>query len=325
MGKSGLSAIVLSGLWLVAVAGAVGRFLFAWSWWSFLIGLSSLAFIVGLILTLVRARPASKELPSVDVLTARRPGFWGRTLLLLLGLFLTFFLGLMINIGLSLMLVCGLLGLGVTIAWRTALTWRIAGVGLAAGLISGLGTAFLGNGDLPWAVANLVLVPPAFTGGALLVGRTQLGHVRLLEGQPALALKGFLFACVLALPASLLNLLGNLQSQDTWVSHGWQSLYAIVPAIVEETWARLFLLTFCYTVLRPATDLRPRRAVVVAVLISVLAWGSAHSGIDPLGLIVGSLLYGLPVALLMIKKDFEHAVGYHFLIDLVRFLAAFLS
>jgi hypothetical protein len=36
----------------------------------------------------------------------------------LLGLFLTLFLGLMIGTGFSMMLVCGLLGLGVTLAWR---------------------------------------------------------------------------------------------------------------------------------------------------------------------------------------------------------------
>jgi F0F1-type ATP synthase assembly protein I len=63
----------------------------------------------------------------------------------------------------------------------------------------------------------------------------------------------------------------------------------------------------------------------VAVLIGALVHGFAHTGIDPFGLIIGSLLYGLPTALLFIKKDFEHAVGYHFLIDFVRFMAALLN
>ena len=85
------------------------------------------------------------------------------------------------------------------------------------------------------------------------------------------------------------------------------------------------MLRFYYSVLRPTTHLRPQRSIVVAILASVIAWGFAHSGVDPLGIFIGSLLYGLPVALLLIKKDFEHAVGYHFLVDFVRFMAAFLS
>jgi len=44
-----------------------------------------------------------------------------------------------------------------------------------------------------------------------------------------------------------------------------------------------------------------------------------------LGIIIGSLLYSIPEVLLMIKKDFEHAVGYHFMVDFVRYSAAFLS
>jgi len=321
-----MSTIVLSALWVLAVVGAVGRYFFKGQGWDFLVGLSSFAFIVGLIWTLGRAKPASTDLPDLDIFTAKRPGFWARVLLLFLGLGLTFFLGLMIGgIGLSMMLVCGMLGLSVTLAWRTMLTRKMAGMGLAAGLISALDTAFLGNGDLAWAVAYLITIPPAFTGGALLLRRTQLGHVSLLDGKPALGLKGFLIGCVLALPASLLNLLGNLQSQDTWVLHGWQSLYAIAPAVAEETWACLFLVTFCYAVLRPAANLRPRRAIVVAIFISVLAHGFSHTGIDPFGIIFGSLLYSLPVALLLIKKDFEHAVAYHFMVDFVRYIAAFLS
>ena len=63
----------------------------------------------------------------------------------------------------------------------------------------------------------------------------------------------------------------------------------------------------------------------VDLLVGALVHGFAHTGIDPFGLVIGSLLYGLPTALLFIKKDFEHAVGYHFLIDFVRFVAALLN
>ena len=115
-----------------------------------------------------------------------------------------------------------------------------------------------------------------------------------------------------------------MQQSDTWVVNWWQPLYAIVPGIAEETWARLFLTTLCYALLRPATNHSPRRAVFGAILFGALVHGLAHTGINPIGLIIGSLLYGVPTALLFIKYDFEHAVGYHFLIDFVRYLAAWL-
>lgn len=85
-------------------------------------GLSALRFGVSLIRVLSRAKPAIKELPELNVFTLQQPGFWVRVLLLLIGLVLTFLLGMFISPGLSMMLVCGLLGLGVTLSWRHALT-----------------------------------------------------------------------------------------------------------------------------------------------------------------------------------------------------------
>jgi membrane protease YdiL (CAAX protease family) len=168
------------------------------------------------------------------------------------------------------------------------------------------------------------MVPPAFSGGVLLMQHTQLGHLRLLEGKPVIVVKGFLVGCLLALPPALLELMGNMQSQDTYIIHWWQPLYAIVPGIAEETWFRLLLLSFCYAVLRPAANQRPRRAIVVAILVSIFAFTFAHSGLNPIGFLYG-LLFSMPHALLFIKKDFEHAVGYHFMIDFIRYIAAFIS
>lgn len=324
IGKPSISTTSLIALWLVAVGGALGRAFFEWPGWNFLVGLSGFLFILVLIWALARARPAASELPAPEVFTALRRGFWVRTLLLFLGLVLTFFLGLVITPGASVMLACGLLGLILTLAWRAALTWKIAGIGLAIGLICLLGAAFLGTGDLTWALFTLLTIPPAFTGGALLLAHTHLGHVRLLEGRLLLVLNGFLVGCVLALPPALLENLGGMYLQDTFIVGWWQPLYAIVPALAEETWARLLLLSFCYAVLRPVSSAHPRRAIIVAILISALAFTFAHSGLDPLGFLYG-LLFSLPHALLFIKMDFEHAVGYHFLIDFARYVAAFLS
>ncbi len=36
-------------------------------------------------------------------------------------------------------------------------------------------------------------------------------------------------------------------------------------------------------------------------------------------------LHGVSMALLFIKRDLEHAVGYHFFVDFVRFAAAWVG
>jgi hypothetical protein len=323
--KSVLSTTFLVMLWILAAVSAVGKYFFEWQGWSILLGLSALIFGISLIWTLGRTKPMLNELSASDLFAAKRLGFWVRTLLLLLGLAITFFLGMFTGLGLILMMVCGLLGLALTLAWRKKLTWKVAGVGLAMGLISVLGVVLLGMADLLWAAAYLITIPPAFTGGALLLQRTRLGHVRILDGKPALLFRGLLIGCLLGVPASLFNLLGNMQGKDTYIIHWWQPFYAIVPAIAEESWARLFIVSFCYAVLRPASDVHPRRAAVVAILISILAFSSAHAGLNTFVILIDGVIFSTPYALLLIKKDFEHAVGYHFITDFFRFITAFLS
>jgi hypothetical protein len=322
--KLTILAGTLTALWILTVLSAIVHSFLPIKSLDFVTGLSGLAFIIVFITHLAKETPAAADLPNLGLLTSHRLGFWIRTLLIFLGLGFTFLVGLIIGTSFSLILTCGLIGMIVTLKMRKSLDRTMLWIAMTFGLISALGITFLGTGDISWAIANLVLIPPAFTGGALLLKYTGLGHVRLLESKTALAIKGFLFGSVMAIPAALLNLLGNLQGLDTWIVHWWQPLYALVPALAEETWARLFLVSFCYAILRPVTNLQPHRAVVVAVLVSMFAHGYGHTGIDPVGILIGSVLYTLPVALLLVKRDFEHSVGYHFLIDFFRFIAAFL-
>jgi len=320
--KSTPSNALLVLLWLVAVGGAIGSLLPSLNKLTVVVGLSSFAYIVILIWSLSRKKPYSTDLPNMDFLLTRPIGFGMATTILFAAIGIAFVVGMMIGPAVSLMLISALIGTGITIYWRTQLKTRAIVVGISASLLAGFGIMFLGNGDLSWAIFNSVVILPLFTAGTLLIKHTGLASVHLLRGEYALGLRGFLWGCVLAVPASLLNLLGNLQQSDTWVVHWWQPFYAIVPGVAEETWARLFLTTFCYALLRPTTNQHPRRAFVVAILVVALVHSFVHTGINPLGLIVGGLLYFVPAALLFIKYDLEHAIGYHFLIDFVRFTAA---
>lgn len=75
--------------------------------------------------------------------------------------------------------------------------------------------------------------------------------------------------------------------------------------------------------LHPAARAHPSRAVVYVVLIGVLTHTALyvpHLALFNLNgimmLLVGGLLCGLRMSMLLVKRNFEHAVGYHFLIDL---------
>jgi len=320
-----LSVFVLAILWFVSAVGALLDWFLQLTMISAVFSLASFSFIVALIWVLARARPRAEDFPVITGAGKPLLSFGVRTLLILGAVLITFMIGLMIGTGAGPVLVTGLVGLGLTLAWRRSLDYRLLLTGVVVGLLSGLGIALLGNSDLTWAIFNGLCLPPSFIGGMLLLRRTGLSRSRGMEGGFVSGMRSFLWGCVLALPAALLNLLGNLQGGDTWVQHIWQPIYALVPAFAEETWARLFLTTLCYAVLRPVSNQHPRRAVGVAILVGAFVHGFGHTGINPFGLVIGSLLYGFPTALLFIKKDFEHAVGYHFLIDLVRFIAALLN
>lgn len=314
--------MILALSWIATVASAVGSWILNLKELNIVVGLSGFAYMVILIWALARKKPHGADLPDLDFLVTPRMKFGVAAMSLLLVIGVVFVIGMMIGTAISLMSVSALIAVAITLSWRNQLNKQMVLIGVAFSLIAGFSILFLGNGDVQWAIFNSLTTLPLFTGGALLVSRTNFANIRLIQGQHAIGFRSFLWACILALPAAFFNLLGNLQQGDTWLVHWWQPLYAIVPGIAEETWARLFFTTFCYAILRPTDNQHPRRAIVLSVLAGALVHSFAHTGINPLGLIFGGLLYGIPTALLFIKHDFEHAIGYHFLIDLVRFSAA---
>jgi hypothetical protein len=206
----------------------------------------------------------------------------------------------------------------------------LVAVGLAVGLLAGAAQAvqIVSSGDLFdvfWATFQAVAVPPLFIGGGLLAEHTGLGRSRLLNGEYGGALVSFLTGCVLYLPLALVNTVDGAHAGYTWMNALWKPLaFSWLPALAEEAWARLFLVTLCYALLRPVSNEHPRRAVVAAVLLSATAHGLVH-GPSLSALLETGLIYLLPMAVLFVKRDWEHAVGAHYVVNLVPFLAAFLG
>lgn len=289
--------------------------------------IAGILYIVALIIYLLRTEPNAATLPDLQPLLL--PGVsYINTLLLILGvLALLFLAGILLHPWLVLVAALSLVALWLIIKWRHHLSPRLVILGLAAGALCLLLSAVSGRLD-GFQAFYLACIPLHFVAGGVLVQMTGLTNVRSVDGRWCLALQGFLWASLLAMPPALLNISGGAHQSDAWVDQLWKPLTALIPGIAEETWARLLLTTLLYALLRPASNQQPGRALMTAVLIGAGVHALVHlSGtmiFSPAALpaLLNALLFGLPMGLLFVKRDFEHAVGYHFFIDFVRFVVA---
>ncbi|KAF5426834.1 MAG: CAAX protease self-immunity [Candidatus Methanomarinus sp.] len=96
-------------------------------------------------------------------------------------------------------------------------------------------------------------------------------------------------------------------------------------AITEEAMFRLFLVSLVYLMLRPAFNKSPAVAVVSAVLFSAIIFGLVHDGTLLDRILITGLLYGLPMAVIFAKRDWEYAVGAHYMINMIPWVMVFLE
>jgi hypothetical protein len=88
---------------------------------------------------------------------------------------------------------------------------------------------------------------------------------------------------------------------------------AVWSATVEETIFRMLPVCLFFALAQPVLRHAPA-AAILAVLFSAATFGLAH------GQTVGNLLgaglgYGLPMAVVFVRRDWEHAVGAHYATD----------
>ncbi len=140
--------------------------------------------------------------------------------------------------------------------------------------------------------------------------------------------RSLLFGAALALPLAALNNLyfylndGPVRFQKVWSS----AFEAVYPGVHEEIVFRFFVLALSLWLLRRSE--RRRLVSVVSVFLAVVLHSLNHLPDlflqNPvMGLVMltmTSLLFGLPMALLQIKRDLASAIAFHWLIDYMRFL-----
>ena len=62
-----------------------------------------------------------------------------------------------------------------------------------------------------------------------------------------------------------------------------------------------------------------------AVLLSAITFGLGHGGTLGERFWMIGLLYGLPMAVTFVRRDWEHAAGGHYMVDMIPTLMVFLE
>lgn len=284
------------------------------------------AYVLALFWYLIRTGPSVKQLPDISplLLPKLRIGKLIPVIVIAL-LFVAEFFGQGILLPLLM-----LATIWILIVWRREIGLPAVLLGFAVTTIAFLaGLPFYQNQYI-WQVVFiglLTFVMPMFVAGGLLSKRTGLVGSQLYAGRFRKVVVSFLWGCLLFIPLGLTNAAaGSPGPGMTWVTRWWIPLFQPwFSGIVEEAWFRLLLVSLCYLLLRPAFSKHPAIAVVCAVLFSAITFGLGHGGTLLDNLLITGLLYGLPMAVIFAKRDWEHAVGAHYMINMIPTLMVFLE
>jgi len=246
-----------------------------------------------------------------------------------LGIAILFWLNLFSDVGRDLLFLSMMISFVVIILiYRGDIRLRTVIQGLLVTLVAylaGLQMVNLGVISRSWNIIFTGFTFPFYVAGALLSKQTKVGGVKLLSGGYGEALKSLLFGCLLFIPIGLANVFGGSKIITTSVNDWWMPLW--LPwwsGINEETWFRLYLVGVCSILLRPALRRHPNLVVLAAVLFSGIVFGVGHGRTLEVFLTTG-LLYGVPFAAVFAKRDWEHAVGAHYVVDMIPAVVMFLQ
>lgn len=200
---------------------------------------------------------------------------------------------------------------------------------LVAG-ITGLGAGWVPMPPLLWAALQVALVLVGLLAGWTLLRHTGLwqaglGRSLYLDGGLLSALRGFATGMVMATPWALGLVLLGAANETAWVEAWWQPLIAIQPAIAEEAWGRVLLVPLLFLLFRPVARGRPALTAAVVIMAYWFAYLHTPGGLGAVfsTLMIGTL-YTIPISYLWLRRGLEVAIGFHFWLDFVKFVAAYL-
>jgi hypothetical protein len=200
---------------------------------------------------------------------------------------------------------------------------------LVAG-IAGLAAGWVTFPPVAWAALQVALVLLGLLAGWSLLRHTGLlqagiGRTLLLMEGPVPALRGFAQGMLIAMPWAFGLAVLGAANEESWVLRWWQPLVAIQPGIAEEAWGRVLLIPALFLVFRSVA--RARTALTAALVIMAYWFAYLHTpgGFEatPSTVMIGTL-FVLPTSYLWLRRGLETAIGFHFWLDFVKFVAAYL-
>ncbi len=217
----------------------------------------------------------------------------------------------------------------ILLVWRKEILRRHVFQGFALALVAYLaGLQMVKNEFIETSVHYLLsgLSFPMYIAGGLIFQRTRLGGIQLFESKYLESLKSAIKGAMLFVPLGLLNAAsGSSATEITWVTKWWMPTWLPwFSGIAEEVWFRLLLLGICFFILQPILKNRPTLLVILVVLFSGITFGLGHDRTLENFLTTG-LLYGVPMAVVFVRRDFEHSVGAHYMVNMIPWIIVFLE
>jgi len=172
--------------------------------------------------------------------------------------------------------------------------------------------------NIPALIAIFLIISSTFILGSVLNDRFPLTIILINQHSFVRVLKSFALGCLFSMPMALSNLNDSITTNAlNWITQFWQPILALEAGIIEETWMRLFIIVFIYALISAKTT-KKYIPILTALIISSVFFGFGHSNYISLQNCFSlTILYGLPMGILLIRRDFETAIGYHFMIDFV--------
>jgi hypothetical protein len=213
----------------------------------------------------------------------------------------------------------------IAFRWR-AIRANTVWIGAGLGLVSRL-SYLVDDSSARGAVTEGISVWLTFMAGTVLFQNLTDHTVAAFRQSWALTIRNLGFGILLAVPLAALNNLffflqnGAPRFHNIFVS----AAEALSPGIHEEAVFRYFILAVCFTLLQGSTH--ARLATVAAIAMAIVPHSLLHLPdlfldnpvMAVVMLVATSLLFGLPMALLQVKRSFESAMVFHWFIDFIRF------
>lgn len=223
-----------------------------------------------------------------------------------------------------------LTALAVLIARRSSLRTGPVVLGLALGALASLARSLHAPG-LWEGVGTFASVAACYLAAVVLFESDATPGVRAFQPPSKRIARSLLLGTAAAVPLAAVNNLyfyvnaGGMQFQNIFLS----AFEALGPGVYEEIVYRFFVLALSLGALKPSAS--PRLALGISLGLAVVPHSLNHLPDlflqNPLmGFIMlaaTSLLFGLPMALLQVRRDLESAIAFHWFIDFARFWFGF--